>query len=81
MAQKIKTWDIIPYLFDDKCNPIEEDESYTIVWINRNLNKYGNNVIKKKGQDSVFDQLSNEEFEIIIKRLEISNNKIKYKYF
>ena len=66
---RIKTHDIIPYIYDKFGNPIQEDESFTVKWVDQNIDKFGNKVIKKPDQDSVFDQLTDYEFEIIMYRL------------
>ena len=72
---KIKTHDIIPYIYDKYGNPIEEDESYTVRWVERNIDKHGNKIKKKLNQDSVFDQLTDYEFEIIMKRIKECQKK------
>jgi hypothetical protein len=75
---RIKTDDIIPYIYDEFGNPLEEDETFTVRWVERNIDKFGNKVIKKSGQDSVFDQLTDQEFETIMYRLKKLNRKNKF---
>jgi hypothetical protein len=66
---RIKTWDIIPYVFNKGGFPLYEDEGYTVDWVDRNLDYFGNKVTKSTGQESVFDQLSDNEIDIIIIRM------------
>lgn len=69
--RNIKTWDIIPYEYDENGKPKQENEYFTIIWVDKNIDKYGKQIKKKQNQTSVFDQLTNEEFEIIIQRLKL----------
>lgn len=79
MKYKIKTHDIIPYVFSDDGRPLREDERYTIAFMSRGVDKHGNYHGSSYGK-SVFDQLSDQEFELIMERvryLSMMNNMIE----
>ena len=72
--KKLKTYDLIPYIFDEHGNPICENEQYTVRWVNSGYDYCGKYTGSRIGK-SVFDLMSDENFEILMLRLKESNKK------
>jgi hypothetical protein len=67
----IYTDDLIPKFRDG-----QEDEHYTINWYHNGINKYGEKLRNVKQPTSVFDQLTEDEFEVLLDRIKkYKNNK------
>jgi hypothetical protein len=65
---RVKVDDIIPYQLDCFGGSIQEDESFTVIWVERGIDKRGRHVGSRVGK-SVFDQLSDIEFDLLMRRM------------